>query len=60
MEDMSLASEHQLQEHHQMLDKVVTEFVPMAKQVFYIPGNVSSWMQPVKLHSSDVFYFAKA
>ena len=41
MEKMTTASEDELKEQHQILDRVVSEFLPLAKQVFYIPGNVN-------------------
>ena len=41
MEKMTAVSQDELKEQHQILDRVVSEFLPLAKQVFYIPGNVN-------------------
>ena len=40
MEFQDTSSKEELAKHHQDLDRVVEEFVPVAEQVFYIPGNV--------------------
>lgn len=34
------ASKELLQEHHDILLRIVTEFVPVAEKVYFIPGNV--------------------
>ena len=36
------ASKELLQEHHDILLRIVTEFVPVAEKVYFIPGNVRS------------------
>lgn len=41
MELQLTSTDEELAKHHQDLTRVVKQFVPLAKQVFYIPGNVS-------------------
>ena len=41
MEFQETSSKEELAKHHQDLVRVVDEFVPIAQQVFYLPGNVS-------------------
>lgn len=41
MEIQDTSTKEELAKHYQDLVRVTDEFVPLAKQVFYIPGNVS-------------------
>ena len=35
------ASEQLLQEHHDILVRITTDFLPLAEKVYFVPGNVS-------------------
>ncbi len=41
MEKMSSLTPQEMAEQHGLLEKVVNEFIPVAKRVYFIPGNVS-------------------
>lgn len=41
MEKMSSITPQELAEHHGLLERVVNEFLPLARHVYFIPGNVS-------------------
>ncbi len=42
MENMTSLTQVELEEQHALSHKVVSEFLPLAKQIYFIPGNVSS------------------
>ncbi len=42
MENMTSLTTLELEEQHALVHKVVSEFLPISKHIYFIPGNVSS------------------
>ena len=44
------ATQEENDQYHKLLDKIVEEFVPLDKNIYYIPGNVSVYNLTVKIN----------